>query len=72
MDLEIIILSEVSQRKTSYDVTYLWNLKIQMKTFSATLNQSLNRFQLQLPTKKYGYNIYLPNTDVTKIKYYDI
>ena len=28
MDLEIIILSEVSQRKTIvYDITYMWNLK---------------------------------------------
>ena len=27
MDLEIIILSEVSQRQISYDVTYMWNLK---------------------------------------------
>ena len=27
MDLEIIILNEVSQRQISYDITYLWNLK---------------------------------------------
>ena len=28
MELEIIILSEVSQTKTiSYDITYMWNLK---------------------------------------------
>ena len=27
MDLEIIILSEVSQRKISYNITYMWNLK---------------------------------------------
>ena len=27
MDLEIIILSEVSQRQTPYDITYTWNLK---------------------------------------------
>ena len=28
MDLEIIILTEVSQRRTdSYDITYVWNLK---------------------------------------------
>ena len=28
MDLEIIILSEIRQRKTiSYDFTYMWNLK---------------------------------------------
>ena len=26
-DLEIIILSEVSQRQISYDTTYMWNLK---------------------------------------------
>ena len=27
MDLVIIILSEVSQRPDSYDITYVWNLK---------------------------------------------
>ena len=27
MDWEIIILSEVSQRQISYDITYMWNLK---------------------------------------------
>ena len=27
MDLEIIILSEISQRKISDDITYMWSLK---------------------------------------------
>ena len=27
MDLEIIILSEISQRQISYDIAYMWNLK---------------------------------------------
>ena len=27
MDLEIIILSEASQRQISYDITYIWNLQ---------------------------------------------
>ena len=27
VDLEVIILSEVSQRQISYDITYMWNLK---------------------------------------------
>ena len=27
MDLEIIILSGVSQRQIPYDITYMWNLK---------------------------------------------
>ena len=27
MDLEIIILSEVSQRQIPYDIAYMWNLK---------------------------------------------
>ena len=26
MDLEIVILSEISQRQISYDITYKWNL----------------------------------------------
>ena len=27
MDVEIIILNEVSQRHIPYDITYMWNLK---------------------------------------------
>ena len=27
MDLDTITLSEISQRKTSHDITYMWNLK---------------------------------------------
>ena len=27
MDLEFIIVNEVSQRQPSYDITYIWNLK---------------------------------------------
>ena len=27
MDLGIIILSQISQRKTYHDTTYMWNLK---------------------------------------------
>ena len=36
VDLEIIILSEASQRKTSYNINYMWNLikSIQMNLFA--------------------------------------
>ena len=35
MDLDIIILSEVSQRQISYDIAYMWNLKkMQMKLYT--------------------------------------
>ena len=36
MGLEIIILTEISQRQISNDITYTWNLKkmIQMKLFT--------------------------------------
>ena len=27
MDLEIVMVSEVSQREISYDIPYMWNLK---------------------------------------------
>ena len=27
MDLEVTILSEITQRQKSYDSTYMWNLK---------------------------------------------
>ena len=31
MDLEIIVLSEVSQRQISYETTCMWNLKLKKK-----------------------------------------
>ena len=39
MDLEII-LSETSQRKISYGITYIWNLK---KLYKRTYSQNRNR-----------------------------
>ena len=44
MDLEIIILSEVSQRERqiSYDTTYMWNLK-KKKGYKWTYTQKRNR-----------------------------
>ena len=40
MDLEMIILSEVSQRQTSYDITSLWILK---KGYKGIYLQNRNR-----------------------------
>ena len=40
MDLGIIILSEVSQRKTvSYDIAYMWNLKKKMTQWTYLQNR---------------------------------
>ena len=33
MDLEIIILSEVSQKEIPYDINYMWNLKYDTNEF---------------------------------------
>jgi len=41
MDLEIIILSEVRQRKQIYDFTYMWNLKQDKKEFIYKLEVDL-------------------------------
>ena len=43
MDLEIIILREVSERKISYDISYMWNLKkmIHMNLFTKTDSQTM-------------------------------
>ena len=51
MDLEIIILCEVSQRQKSYDITYMWNRKkmIQMNLF--TKQKQAHRHRKQC----YGY-----------------
>ena len=51
MDLEIIILSEISQKKTiPYDITYIWNLK---KLYKLTYLQNRNR--LTGIENKHGY-----------------
>ena len=36
-DLEIIILSEVSQRQMSYGIAYMWNLKKKRKMIQINL-----------------------------------
>ena len=47
MDLEFIILSEVSQRQISHDITYMWNLKkmIQMNLFTKQKQTHIHRKQ---------------------------
>ena len=52
MNLEVMILSEVAQRQTSYDTTYLWNLKkkrVQMNLFAEV--KQTHRLRKQI----YGY-----------------
>ena len=51
MDVKNIILSEVSQRQMSHDISYMWNLKkiIQMKLF--TTQKQTHRHRKQT----YGY-----------------
>ena len=50
MELEIIILSQVSQteKELSYDITYMWNLKklIQMNLFTKQKQTDRHRKQL--------------------------
>ena len=53
MDLEIIILSEVSQTKINiYDITYMWNLKYDK-------NELIYRTERDSQTSK--TNVWLPN-----------
>ena len=51
MDLEIILLSEVSQRQISHDITYMWNLKYDT-------NELIFKTETNLPPKNkqiYGW-----------------
>ena len=43
LDLEIIILSEVSQRQMSYDITYMWSLK-------NVINELIYKIQIESQT----------------------
>ena len=46
MDLEIIILSEISQRQISYDIIHMWNLK--------------NELIYKIQTDSWKTNLWLP------------
>ena len=46
MDLEIIILSQVNQRKKSYDITCLWTLKKETNTFIYKMETHRHRKQI--------------------------
>ena len=52
MDLEIIILSEVSQRQISYDIAYMWNLK------KIGTNELIYKIETDSQTQK--TNLWLP------------
>ena len=47
IDLDIISLSEVNQRQTPYDITYMWNLKKKSDT-----NESIYKAEMDPLTKK--------------------
>ena len=54
MNLEIIILSEVSQRQISYDVAYLWYLRGKNDT-----NELIHKTEIELQRKQiYGYQVW--------------
>ena len=49
-DIYIIILSEVSEKQTSYDITYMWNLKKDTNELIAEQKQTYRLCQ-----QTYGY-----------------
>ena len=46
MDLEVIMLSEISQRKIN-DITYMWNLKKYNKLVNITKKKQTHRYREQ-------------------------
>ena len=54
MDLEIIILSEVSQRQIPYDITYMWNLKYNTNQRETKTDSQTQRTDLWLPRGKWS------------------
>ena len=52
MDLEIIILSEVTQRQILYDITYLWNLKNNENEPICKIDSQTKKTNLWLPNEK--------------------
>ena len=56
MNLEIIILSEVSQRQISYDIAYMWNLKKKKNNDTGEIIYKIETDSQTFKKKKnYGY-----------------
>ena len=75
MDLEIIILSEASQRKTiSYDIIHMWNLIILNDTneliYKAETDLQILKTNLWLPKGKCGRGYISGSWDETYTHYY--
>ena len=57
IDLEIIILSEVSQRQISNDITYMWNLILKWYKriiYKKEINSKISKLNLGLPKGNHG------------------
>ena len=52
MDLEIIILSEVSQRQISYAITYVWTLKGSTDELVYKTDSQAQKTNVRLPKGK--------------------
>ena len=54
MDLETIILSEVSQKEIPYDITYMWNLKYDINEliYETETDSQIQRSDLWLPGRR--------------------
>ena len=54
MDLETIILSEVSQKEIPYDITYMWNLKYDINEliYETETDSQTQRTDLELPRER--------------------
>ena len=52
MKLEIIIISQVSQRQISYDITYMWNIKNDTNELIYKTDSQTQKTNLQLPKGK--------------------
>ena len=52
VDLEIIILTEVSQRQTSYDITNMWNLIKMIQKNLFTKQKQTQDFKTKLTVTK--------------------
>ena len=63
MDLEMITLSEVSQRQVSYDITYMWHLK------QNDSNEFIYNTEIDVHTKK--RSLWIPKGDRDKLGVWD-
>ena len=71
MDLDIVLLSEVRQRKISCDTAYMWNLKKKNKGTNELIYKTEIEVQMQKANMGMGWGDWKIGIDICTLLYMD-